>query len=53
MLPAMLVAFLLLFMSVLHFLLHPFVCHHSWSPMPEANRFTGHMPGASDGYGQG
>lgn len=29
-LPAMFVVFLLLFMIVLHFLLHSFVCHHSW-----------------------
>ena len=29
MLPAMFVVFLLLFMIVLHFLLHPFVCMHA------------------------
>ena len=53
MLPAMLVVFLLLFKIVLHFLLHPLSVTIPGATMPGANGFTGYMPGAGGGYGQG
>ena len=53
MLPTMLVVFLLLFMIVLHFRLHPLSVTIPGATMPGANGFTGYMPGAGGGYGQG
>lgn len=49
-LPAMFVVFLLLFMIVLHFLLHSFVCHHSWcyhakEPMDSQDTCQGQVVG--------